>query len=58
MTTTSIHLSENLAGVRYRRACSVTLMEAEGLLAQNETAFLHPYGVDTECDEARASLPG
>jgi aminoglycoside 3-N-acetyltransferase len=26
-------------------------------LRQNETAFLHPYGVDEECDEARASLP-
>lgn len=26
-------------------------------LRQNETAFLHPYGVDEECDDARASLP-
>jgi aminoglycoside N3'-acetyltransferase len=26
-------------------------------LHQNETAFLHPYGVDIECDEARASIP-
>jgi aminoglycoside 3-N-acetyltransferase len=25
-------------------------------LRKNETAFLHPYGVDEECDEARASL--
>lgn len=26
-------------------------------LRQDETTFLHPYGVDEECDEARASLP-
>jgi len=26
-------------------------------LGQDETAFLHPPGVDAECDEARASLP-
>jgi aminoglycoside N3'-acetyltransferase len=26
-------------------------------LTQNETLFLHPAGVDAECDEARASLP-
>jgi aminoglycoside 3-N-acetyltransferase len=26
-------------------------------LAQDETAFLHPPGVDAECDQARASLP-
>lgn len=25
-------------------------------LAIDETAFLHPFGVDEECDEARASL--
>lgn len=25
-------------------------------LRENETAFLHPVGVDSECDEARASL--
>ena len=25
-------------------------------LQQNETVFLHPPGVDEECDEARASL--
>ena len=25
-------------------------------LRQNETVFLHPFGVDEECDEARASL--
>ena len=29
---------------------------ALGRLQENETAFLHPFGVDTECDEARASL--
>lgn len=31
------------------------------LMAQlrlNETVFLHPHGVDSECDEARASLLG
>jgi aminoglycoside N3'-acetyltransferase len=27
-------------------------------LQLNETVFLHPIGVDEECDEARASLPG
>ena len=27
-------------------------------LRLHETAFLHPYGVDAECDEARASLAG
>jgi aminoglycoside N3'-acetyltransferase len=26
-------------------------------LAADETAFLHPFGVDAECDEARASVP-
>lgn len=26
-------------------------------LRSDETAFLHPFGVDEECDEARASLP-
>jgi aminoglycoside N3'-acetyltransferase len=26
-------------------------------LAKNETIFLHPPGVDVECDEARASIP-
>jgi hypothetical protein len=25
-------------------------------LRNDETAFLHPLGVDVECDEARASL--
>ena len=26
-------------------------------LRAEETIFLHPYGVDEECDEARASIP-
>jgi aminoglycoside 3-N-acetyltransferase len=26
-------------------------------LAQDELVFLHPPGVDAECDEARASVP-
>jgi aminoglycoside N3'-acetyltransferase len=26
-------------------------------LAEDEVTFLHPFGVDAECDEARASLP-
>ncbi|HJZ73004.1 MAG TPA: AAC(3) family N-acetyltransferase [Vicinamibacterales bacterium] len=30
---------------------------AIGYLRQNETVFLHPIGVDHECDEARASIP-
>jgi aminoglycoside 3-N-acetyltransferase len=25
-------------------------------LSQNETVFLHPFGIDEQCDEARASL--
>jgi len=106
---TTIHLCENLAGVRYRRQKYLTLLrdgqpfrfeyaeidhccqnfaladvwlDEKGLqrrgtvgraearlvrsrdvtaevtrrLRQNETAFLHPFGVDEECDEARASL--
>jgi aminoglycoside 3-N-acetyltransferase len=28
-----------------------------GKLRDNETVFLHPYGIDEECDEARASIP-
>ena len=106
---TTIHLAENLAGVRYRREQHVLLwqlgrvvrfdyeeidhccqnfalvdqwLDAKKLqrrgrvgraearlvrsrdivgivvdqLARDETAFLHPQGVDEECDEARASL--
>lgn len=106
---TTIHLAENLAGVRYRRPKYATILiggqptrydyseidhccqnfdlmdqwlKAEGRqrrgivghaeaclarsrdivklalagLRENETVFLHPVGVDTECDEARASI--
>ena len=106
---TTIHLAEALAGVRYRRPKSVTILEAgkpiryrygeidhccanfnlvdqwldadgrqrhgrvghsEGRLAHsrdvvatvrahltaNETVFLHEPGVDSQCDEARASI--
>ena len=107
---TTVHLAENMAGVRYRRPKYVTVLqdgaptrfdyveidhccENFGLvgdwltemglqhigtvgnaqarlirsrdivqivtdkLSQNETLFLHPTGVDIECDEARASIP-
>lgn len=107
---TTIHLGENLAGVRYRRwkrlqylkdgkphvieygevdHCCQNFALVDGWLAErgllrrgtvghgearlmrsreivevvtaqlrgNETAFLHPYGVDEECDEARDSIP-
>jgi aminoglycoside N3'-acetyltransferase len=106
---TTVHLAENLAGVRYRLAHHVTILQAgrparldygetdhccerfalvdgwldgEKLqsrgsvgnaearlirsraivdtvtlrLRRDETIFLHPPGVDAECDEARASL--
>jgi aminoglycoside 3-N-acetyltransferase len=106
---TTLHLAENLAGVRYRMKTRLTILkngqpewfeydeinhccqnfqtmdawlDARGLqhrgrlghaearlmrsrdvvavalerLKQDETAFLHPPGVDEECDEARASL--
>jgi aminoglycoside N3'-acetyltransferase len=106
---TTIHLAENMAGVRYRRPKHVTVMR-EGVparldygeidhccerfdlvdgwldelglhergvvghalarlarsrdivdvvashLKEDETVFLHPMGVDEECDEARASI--
>jgi hypothetical protein len=26
-------------------------------LLENETVFLHPFGVDADCDQARASIP-
>ena len=108
---TTVHLAENLAGVRYRREHYVTILKdgrptrfeyreidhccenfalvdewldekgfqrrgrvgyGEARLAQsrdivavasehlkaNETVFLHPRGVDEECDDAWASLPG
>lgn len=106
---TTLHLAENLAGVRYRMKTRLTILkngqpewfeydeinhccqnfqtmdawlDTRGLqrrgrlghaearlmrsrdvvavalerLKQDETAFLHPPGVDEECDEARASL--
>jgi aminoglycoside N3'-acetyltransferase len=106
---TTVHLAENLAGVRYRRPAHATVLEhgrprrydygevdhccarfalldawlgARGLqargrvgngdarlarsrdivavalerLRRDEAVFLHPPGVDAECDEARASL--
>jgi aminoglycoside 3-N-acetyltransferase len=109
-SNTTIHLAENLAGVRYRRPKSLMAREGstivrveylevdhccerfalmddwlrangrqkEGLvgraearlirsrdivdtatarLADDETVFLHPLGIDEECDEARASIP-
>lgn len=31
---------------------------ARAHLAEDETVFLHPPGVDSECDDARASIPG
>lgn len=107
---TTVHLAENLAGVRYRLPHHVTILrdgrpfrldygetdhccqrfalvdewlDPKGLqrrgrvgnaearlirsrtivdtvtrrLRRDETIFLHPPGVDPECDEARASLP-
>lgn len=107
---TTIHLAENLAGVRYRRKKYAFILkegqleridyqeidhccenfrlvdewlEQEHLqrrgiigyatarlahsrdivrvvmerLRQNETIFLHPFGFDEQCDEARASIP-
>jgi aminoglycoside N3'-acetyltransferase len=107
---TTIHLSEYMSGVRYRRKKHIYIMkkgqlvrvdygeidhcclnfnlvdgwlDSKGLqhkgvvghaearlarsrdilevvkehLSKNETTFLHPYGVDEQCDEARASIP-
>jgi aminoglycoside N3'-acetyltransferase len=107
---TTVHLAENLAGVRYRRRKYATVLrdgspvrveygevdhccerfeqmdgwlDEDGLqqrgivghalarlarsrdivdvvmerLRGDETAFLHPAGVDEQCDEARASIP-
>lgn len=107
-SNTTIHLAENVAGVRYRLPKYVTVgqnghrkriyygetdhccqrfsqldewladKQATGPvghgsarlaasrdivdtavqhLDQNETVFLHPFGVDSECDAARASIP-
>lgn len=35
----------------------VIVQVATAQLQRDETIFLHPFGVDEECDEARASLP-
>ena len=43
------------AEARLMRSRDVVKVVTEQL-RQNETVFLHPYGVDEECDEARASL--
>jgi aminoglycoside 3-N-acetyltransferase len=43
------------AEARLTRSCDIVEVVVERLNA-NETAFLHPPGVDIECDEARASL--
>ncbi len=108
-SNTTIHLAENLAGVRYRRAMHVTVLrcgkparfdygeidhccerfdlvdswlhetglQRKGIvgrspsrlagsrdivdvvlerLSSKETIFLHPKGIDIECDEARDSI--
>jgi aminoglycoside N3'-acetyltransferase len=108
-SNTTIHLCENLAGVRYRRDKYLTVLKdgqptrldyreidhccqsfslvdgwldeqqnqrhgkigngetrlmrsrdvvevVTGHLEKNETIFLHPQGIDEECDDARASL--
>lgn len=44
------------AEARFMRSQDVAVVVKEQLEA-NETVFLHPFGVDEECDEARASLP-
>nr|AIA16407.1 AAC3 [uncultured bacterium] len=107
---TTIHVAENMSGVRYRRKTHVLLhtdgqvtrfdygevdhccenfsqvdgwLDAQSMqrrgkvghadarlarsrdiiavasaqLRENETVFLHPPGIDAECDEARASIP-
>ena len=33
-------------------------MESRKKIQQNELIFLHPFGVDEECDDARLSLSG
>jgi aminoglycoside 3-N-acetyltransferase len=110
-SNTTIHLAENMAGVRYRRPSQAMILQdgiptliefgeidhccenfelagqwldEKGLqqrgkvgnatallirsrdivdvvtsqLRENETVFLHPFGVDEQCDEARQSIPG
>jgi aminoglycoside 3-N-acetyltransferase len=44
------------AETRIMRSRDVVRIAVDHLRA-DETAFLHPFGVDQECDEARASLP-
>lgn len=44
------------ASARLARSRDIVAVVTEHLAA-DETAFLHPYGVDDECDEARASIP-
>jgi aminoglycoside N3'-acetyltransferase len=44
------------ASARLARSGDIVAVVAARLRA-DETVFLHPYGVDEECDEARASLP-
>ena len=44
------------AGARLVRSRDIVETVVERLRAE-ETTFLHPYGVDEECDEARASIP-
>jgi aminoglycoside N3'-acetyltransferase len=109
-SNTTVHLAENMAGVRYRRPKYLTVirdgkparldyaeidhccdrfrlvgrwltgrgLERKGVVGRaksrlmksrdvvdvvtewlrlNETVFLHPRGVDIECDEARFSIP-
>lgn len=47
-----------VAAARARLTRARAIVEAvTARLRADETAFLHPYGVDEECDEARASLP-
>ena len=40
-----------------RKWRNVVRADVTAHLAQDETTFLHPFGVDAECDEARASVP-
>ena len=41
-----------------RLARSRDIVRVKDRLCQNETVFLHPMGVDKQCDEARRSLEG
>jgi len=44
------------AEARLARSCDILRVVVDHL-RENETTFLHPPGVDEECDEARASIP-